>query len=74
MRVDDIPDKLARLYDAQGMMDIDEGLIGIFHALNYDHDKKTLRAPYLTVIDTSLGQSDAIQIGDLIERGEERGD
>jgi hypothetical protein len=74
VRADDIPDKLARLYDAQGMMDIDEGLIGIFHALNYDHDKKTLRAPYLTQIDTTLGQSDAIQIGDLIERGEERGD
>jgi len=68
IKADDIPERLARLYDAQGMMDIDEGLIGIFHALSYDHDKKTLRAPYLTRIDTTLGQSDAMQIGDLMER------
>lgn len=68
VKADDIPDRLARLYDAQGMMDIDEGLIGIFHALSYDHDTKSLRAPYLTRIDTTLGQTDAIQIGDLMER------
>jgi len=68
VKTDDIPERLARLYDAQGMMDIDEGLIGIFHALSYDHDTKTLRAPYLTRIDTTIGQSDAMQIGDLMER------
>ena len=68
VKADDIPERLARLYDAQSMIDIDEGLIGIFHALSYDHDTKTLRAPYLTRIDTTLGQSDAIQIGDLMER------
>lgn len=70
VKADDIPDKLTRLYDAQGMMDIDEGLVGIFHSLGYDHDEKKMRAPYLTRIDTTLGQSDAIQIGDLLERGE----
>ena len=51
-------------------LDIDEGLVGIFHSLGYDHDEKKMRAPYLTRIDTTLGQSDAIQIGDLLERGE----
>ncbi len=68
VKTDDIPDRLARLYDAQGMMDIDEGLVGIFHTLGYEHETKTLRAPYLTRIDTTLGQSDAMQIGDLMER------
>jgi len=68
VKADDIPDRLARLYDAQGMMDIDEGLVGIFHTLGYEHETKTLRAPYLTRIDTTLGQSDAMQIGDLMER------
>lgn len=70
VKEDDIPDKLMRLYHAQGMMDIDEGLIGIFHSLGYEHEEKKMRAPYLTRIDTTLGQSDAIQIGDLLERGE----
>jgi len=50
------------------MMEIDEGLIGVFHSLGYDSDKRILRAPYLTRIDTTLGHSDAIQIGDLMER------
>ena len=68
VKADEIPDRLARFYDAQGMMDIDEGLIGIFHSLGYEHDTKSLRAPYLTRIDTTLGQSDAMQIGDLMER------
>tara|TARA_R110002012_G_scaffold33393_2_gene97842 strand:- start:48728 stop:50047 length:1320 start_codon:yes stop_codon:yes gene_type:complete len=70
VKEDDIPDKLMRLYHAQGMMDIDEGLIGVFHSLGYEHEEKKMRAPYLTRIDTTLGHSDAIQIGDLIERGE----
>lgn len=69
VKADDIPDRLARLYDAQVMLDVDEGLVGIFHSLGYEHETKTLRAPYLTRLDTTLGQSDAIQIGDLIERG-----
>ena len=69
VKADEIPDRLARIYDAQVMLDIDEGLVGIFHSLGYEHETKTLRAPYLTRIDTTLGQSDAIQIGDLIERG-----
>ena len=68
VKADDIPDKLARLYDAQGMMDIDEGLVGIFHTLGYEHETKSLRAPYLTRIDTTLGQSNVMQIGDLMER------
>ena len=67
IKADDIPERLARLYDAQTMLDIDEGLIGIFHALSYDHDTKTL-PHHLTRIDTTLSQSDAIQIGDLLER------
>ena len=68
VKADDIPDRLARLYDAQGMMDIDEGLVGIFHTLGYEHETRSLRAPYLTRIDTTLGESDAMQIGDLMER------
>ncbi len=68
VKADDIPDRLARLYDAQGMMDIDEGLVGIFHTLGYEHETKSLRAPYLTRIDTTLGQSNVMQIGDLMER------
>jgi hypothetical protein len=68
VKVDDIPDRLTRLYDAQTMLDVDEGLIGIFHSLGYDEEKKVMRAPYLSRIDTTLGQSDAIQIGDLMEK------
>jgi hypothetical protein len=65
---DNIPDRLAYMYESQTMKEETRGLIGIFHGLNYDHDTKTLKAPYLTKIDTTLGQSDAIQIGDLMER------
>jgi len=68
VKADDIPDRLTRLYDAQTMLDVDEGLIGIFHSLGYDEEKKVMRAPYLSRIDTTLGQSDAIQIGDLMEK------
>ena len=68
VKADEIPDRLARLYDAQGMLDIDEGIVGIFHALGYDHEEKKMRAPYLARIDTTLGQSDAMQIGDLMEK------
>lgn len=68
VKADDIPDKLTRLYHAQGMMDIDEGMIGIFHSLGYDEESKKMRAPYLARIDTTLGQSDAMQIGDLMEK------
>jgi len=68
VKADEIPDKLARLYEAQGMMEIDEGIIGIFHALGYDQEEKKMRAPYLARIDTTLGQSDAMQIGDLMEK------
>ena len=68
VEADEIPDRLARLYDAQGMMEIDEGIIGIFHALGYDQEEKKMRAPYLARIDTTLGQSDAMQIGDLMEK------
>ena len=73
VKADDIPDRLARLYDAQTMIDIDEGLIGIFHSLGYIHEEKMMRAPYLARLDTTLGQSDAIQIGDLLERSEPNG-
>ena len=68
VKADDIPDKLTRLYEAQGMMDIDEGMIGIVHSLGYDEESKKMRAPYLARIDTTLGQSDAMQIGDLMEK------
>lgn len=73
VKADDIPDRLARLYDAQTMIEIDEGLIGIFHSLGYIHEEKMMRAPYLARLDTTLGQSDAIQIGDLLERSEPNG-
>jgi hypothetical protein len=73
VKADDIPDKLVRLYDAQSMLDIDEGLIGIFHSLGYVHEEGKMRAPYLARIDTTLGHSDAIQLGDLLERGEPNG-
>lgn len=68
VKTDDIPERLLRFHQAKGMMDIDEGLIGIFHSLGYEDESKTLRAPYLTRIDTTLGHSDAIQIGDLMEK------
>jgi len=68
VKADEIPERLVRLYEAKAMMEIDEGLIGVFHSLGYDSDKRILRAPYLTRIDTTLGHSDAIQIGDLMER------
>ena len=68
VKADEIPDRLARLYDAQGMMEIDEGLIGIFHSLGYEEESKKMRAPYLARIDTTLGHSDAIQVGDLMEK------
>lgn len=68
VKVDEIPDRLARLYDARVMLDVDEGLIGIFHSLGYDEEKRVMRAPYLSRIDTTLGHSDAMQIGDLLEK------
>lgn len=68
VKADDIPDRLTRLYQSQSMLDVDEGLIGIFHSLGYDEEKRVMRAPYLSRIDTTLGQSDAMQIGDLMEK------
>ena len=68
VKEDAIPDILTPLFESNVYRECVEGLIGIFHALIFDTDTNQLRAPYLTRIDTTLGYSDAVQVGDLMER------
>jgi hypothetical protein len=68
VKEENMPDILTPLFESNVYRECREGLIGIFHALSFDTDTNKLRAPYLTKIDTTLGISDAIQIGDLMER------
>ena len=68
VKEENIPDILTPLFESNVFRECREGLIGIFHALSFDTNTNRLRAPYLTKIDTTLGISDAIQIGDLMER------
>ena len=68
VKEENMPDILTPLLESNVYRECREGLIGIFHALSFDTDTNRLRAPYLTKIDTTLGISDAIQIGDLMER------
>lgn len=68
IKEENIPDILTPLFESNVYRECREGLVGIFHALSFDTDTNKLRAPYLTKIDTTLGISDAIQIGDLMER------
>ena len=63
-----MPDILTPLFESNVFRECREGLVGIFHALVFDNNTNQLRAPYLTRIDTTLGISDAVQIGDLMER------
>ena len=68
VKEENIPDTLTPLFESNVFRECREGLVGIFHALVFDTDTNHLRAPYLTRIDTTLGISDAVQIGDLMER------
>tara|TARA_R110000765_G_scaffold103866_1_gene193544 strand:+ start:159 stop:1496 length:1338 start_codon:yes stop_codon:yes gene_type:complete len=68
VKEENLPDILTPLFESNIFRECREGLIGIFHALSFDTETNKLRAPYLTKIDTTLGISDAIQIGDLMER------
>jgi len=68
VKEENLPDTLTPLFEANAYRECVEGLIGIFHALVFDTTTNQLRAPYLTKIDTTLGFSDAVQIGDLMER------
>ena len=68
VKEENIPDILTPLFEANAYRECVEGLIGVFHALVFDNTTNQLRAPYLTRIDTTLGFSDAVQIGDLMER------
>ena len=68
VKEENLPDILTPLFESNVFRECREGLIGIFHALSFNADTNKLRAPYLTKIDTTLGISDAIQIGDLMER------
>ena len=68
VKEENMPDILTPLFESNVFRECREGLIGIFHALVFDTNTNQLRAPYLTRIDTTLGISDAVQIGDLMER------
>ena len=68
IKEESLPDTLTPLFESNVFRECREGLVGIFHALVFDTHTNRLRAPYLTKIDTTLGFSDAIQIGDLMER------
>jgi len=68
VKEENMPDILTSLFESNVYRECREGLVGIFHALSFDTETNKLRAPYLTKIDTTLGVSDAIQIGDLMER------
>ena len=68
VKEENLPDILTPLFESNVYRECREGLIGIFHALSFDTSTNKLRAPYLTKIDTTLGISDAVQIGDLMER------
>jgi len=68
VKEENLPDILTPLFESNVYRECREGLVGIFHALSFDTDTNKLRAPYLTKIDTTLGISDAVQIGDLMER------
>tara|TARA_R110000787_G_scaffold208786_4_gene318779 strand:+ start:3131 stop:4462 length:1332 start_codon:yes stop_codon:yes gene_type:complete len=68
VKEESIPDTLTPLFESNVYRECVEGLIGIFHALLFDTKTNQLRAPYLTRIDTTLGYSDAVQVGDLMER------